>query len=407
MAPVSAARVVGGCGCGLLGRLARARTATSPAEARHELVRLVLGRPHARLVLGCAVDAQLVRPSPARVSAAAGAASDRRVGASATTAAAAAATVSASAGVGRGAGKHLVHAVRRRRAATGARPSPRAARAPPGRSASPARGGPRSRREGIPERHQDDCTSTTTVTIVDASTMAEAETDWAHDTDLRRFAPVRRHRRTRPRSLIDRRAGHNRRRARTGVARRGRAGRDHRCRAAVCTTCPRASSRTGCPRIESRFLTVAQELDQHGLPIGRDATCGCTSTADSDALLVSRRSLVRPSPAVWTVKSQSDDEPRPQRLRAAAGVTGSATSPCSPCGSRSAARSSPRLDALLELTGDEATMRHEREQYRAEHGVVRRRYGSFRQSRKSATGSANRSRLMRKASWPCGESISA
>ena len=41
----------------------------------------------------------------------------------------------------------------------------------------------------------------------------------------------------------------------------------------------------------SRFLTVAQDLDQHGMPVGRRRDVRVHIDDESDALLVSRRSI--------------------------------------------------------------------------------------------------------------------
>ena len=136
------------------------------------------------------------------------------------------------------------------------------------------------------------------------------------------------------------------------------------------------------------FLTVAQDLDQHGLPIGRKRDVRVHIDDESDALLVSRRSLLRPSSAVWTVKSRS---------AAAAAATSTCcvrrrrppTSPCSPCASLSAARwrrvssgssSSPATKRRCAENASSTAPSTE---------LAAGRYGSFRQSRKSATGSAN------------------
>ena len=154
------------------------------------------------------------------------------------------------------------------------------------------------------------------------------------------------------------------------------------------------------------FLTVAQDLDHHGLPIGRRRDVRVHFAADQRSLVVGRRSLVRSNPAVWTVKSKSEVSRRRlvYVLRPAdRGGDIALLAVRVPRDSKVVAR----LDVLLDLTGDEATMRRERERYRAEQELGRGRYGSFRQSRNAATGSASRSRLMRNASWPCGESISA
>ena len=119
---------------------------------------------------------------------------------------------------------------------------------------------------------------------------------------------------------------------------------------------------------QSRFLTVAQELDERGLPIGRRRDVRVHIDEDSDALLVSRRSLLRPNSGVWTVKSRSV---------AGRGRNVYVLRPDSPTADaaflalRVPQRSKvvPRLDALLELTGDEATARRQLAQYRSDLGM--------------------------------------
>jgi hypothetical protein len=118
---------------------------------------------------------------------------------------------------------------------------------------------------------------------------------------------------------------------------------------------------------QSRFLTVAQDLDQHGVPVGRRRDVRVHIDDDSDALLVSRRSFLRPSSSVWTVKSRS---------AAKRGRNVYVLRPASPTADvaflslRVPQRSKvvPRLDELLELTGDEAALRRQRKQHRLEHG---------------------------------------
>jgi hypothetical protein len=116
----------------------------------------------------------------------------------------------------------------------------------------------------------------------------------------------------------------------------------------------------------SRFLTVAQDLDQNGVPIGRRRDVRVHIDDESDALHVSRRSLFRPDTAVWTVKSKST-----ARRRRNVYVLRRDTAKLDDVSSialRVPAKSSvvPRLDALLEITGEEATLRRERERYRAQ-----------------------------------------
>jgi hypothetical protein len=115
----------------------------------------------------------------------------------------------------------------------------------------------------------------------------------------------------------------------------------------------------------SRFLTVAQDLDVHGLPIGRRRDVRVHLNDESDALLVSRRSLLRPSSGMWTVKSKSTSRNRNVYVLRPA----SATDGVGLLALRVPQKSSvvPRLDELLQITGDEAVARRERQRYRAEH----------------------------------------
>ena len=116
---------------------------------------------------------------------------------------------------------------------------------------------------------------------------------------------------------------------------------------------------------QSRFLTVAQDLDHHGLPIGRRRDVRVQFAADQRSLVVGRRSLVRSNPAVWTVKSKSEVSRRRLAYVLRPADRGGDIALLAirvPHDSKVVAR----LDALLELTGDDATMRRERERYRAE-----------------------------------------
>jgi hypothetical protein len=117
----------------------------------------------------------------------------------------------------------------------------------------------------------------------------------------------------------------------------------------------------------SRFLTVAQDLDAHGLPIGRRRDVRVHLDDVSEALLVSSRSMLRPSSGMWTVKSKSTSRKRnvyvlrPATSGDAAGLLAL----------RVPQKSSvvPRLDELLEITGDEAVSHRERSRYRTDHGT--------------------------------------
>lgn len=118
----------------------------------------------------------------------------------------------------------------------------------------------------------------------------------------------------------------------------------------------------------SRFLTPAQELDDRQVPIGRRKDVRVHIDDESDALLVSRRSMLRPNTGMWTVKSKQPATSRGRFvyvLRPASPTTDAAMLALRvPADSKVV----PRLEELLELTGDEATMRRARQQRRAEHG---------------------------------------
>ena len=119
---------------------------------------------------------------------------------------------------------------------------------------------------------------------------------------------------------------------------------------------------------QSRFLTVAQELDQQGLPIGRRRDVRVHIDDESDALLVSRRSMLRPNSGVWTVKSRSEGG-RGRNVYVLRPASGSTDVPFLALRVPQRSRVVPRLDELLELTGDEATARRQRAQYRADTGL--------------------------------------
>ena len=120
---------------------------------------------------------------------------------------------------------------------------------------------------------------------------------------------------------------------------------------------------------QSRFLTVAQDLDQHGVPIGRRRDVRVHIDDESDALIVSRRSLLRPNSGGVDGQVEIGGEPRPQRLRAAAGFAEPRRRLARRCASRNAARSSR---VSMRYSSSPATKRRcdrERAQYRAEHGM--------------------------------------
>lgn len=118
---------------------------------------------------------------------------------------------------------------------------------------------------------------------------------------------------------------------------------------------------------QSRFLTVAQELDDHGLPIGRKRDVRVHLADESDALLVSRRSMLRPSSSMWTIKSKSTIK-RNRNVYVLRPASPGADVAYLALRVPQRSKVTPRLDAIFENTSEEALLRRQREQYRAEHG---------------------------------------
>jgi hypothetical protein len=118
----------------------------------------------------------------------------------------------------------------------------------------------------------------------------------------------------------------------------------------------------------SRFLTVAQDLDQHGMPVGRRRDVRVTIDDEGEGLLVSKRSMLKPSSAMWTVKSMSTRGKRNIYVLRPASPTADVALLALRVPKDS--KVVPRLDELLTLTGDEATMGRERARYRAEQGLA-------------------------------------
>ena len=139
-----------------------------------------------------------------------------------------------------------------------------------------------------------------------------------------------------------------------------------------------------------RFLTTAELIDRFGNVIGRRREVRGAFLPDG-ALLLSRRSLVRTTKGVWRIRAKSPRPPRGKQVYVLSAV------PPDPDGDMLALRvpSSSRLVALL----DQLTPV-------VDPNDPPCRQRSDTRSTKSAMGSPIWSRLMRKASWPCGESIS-
>jgi hypothetical protein len=119
---------------------------------------------------------------------------------------------------------------------------------------------------------------------------------------------------------------------------------------------------------QSRFLTVAQELDQRGLPIGRRRDVRVHIDEDGDALLVSGRSRLRGTSSVWTIKSKTEAG-RSRNVYVLRPASPSADAAFLALRVPQRSKVVPRLDAMLELTGDDAAARRERARYRADLGL--------------------------------------
>jgi hypothetical protein len=115
----------------------------------------------------------------------------------------------------------------------------------------------------------------------------------------------------------------------------------------------------------SRFLTTAQELDQWGLPTGRRREVRVKIDEEAEALLISRRSLLRPSQGIWVVDAKPPDPPRNKAVYLLKEMTGSETNRLAlrvPSDSKVA----PRLDALLAITGADVQRERELSRIRAQ-----------------------------------------
>jgi hypothetical protein len=107
-----------------------------------------------------------------------------------------------------------------------------------------------------------------------------------------------------------------------------------------------------------RFLTVAQELDQWGLPAGRRREVRVRIDAEADALLITRRSLVRPSQTLWMVDGKVPDPPRKRAIYLLKEVSSTDLNRLAvrlPADSKVI----PSLEKLLAATGSEAVQARE------------------------------------------------
>lgn len=72
----------------------------------------------------------------------------------------------------------------------------------------------------------------------------------------------------------------------------------------------------------ARFLTVARYVNQWGLPFGRKFEVRVAIDHDSEALLVSRKSLRRTLKGVWVIESKLADPPKNKVVFVLKDVTG-------------------------------------------------------------------------------------
>ena len=114
----------------------------------------------------------------------------------------------------------------------------------------------------------------------------------------------------------------------------------------------------------SRFLTTAQDLDQFGLPMGRRREVRVRIDEEAEALLISRRSLLRPSQGVWVVDAKAPDPPRNKTVYVLKEMTGSETNRVA-LRMPSDSKVVPRLDALLAITGADVVRDRELSRMRA------------------------------------------
>jgi len=113
-------------------------------------------------------------------------------------------------------------------------------------------------------------------------------------------------------------------------------------------------------RDRSRFFAVVTELDQWGAPVGRKREVRIYLDDDSDSLLIARRSVMRPNSAAWVIKSKA---PKPPRGRVVFLLRSVSPAEVTKLALRVPTRSKilPRLEEMLEVTGDEAELRRQRE----------------------------------------------
>ena len=100
-----------------------------------------------------------------------------------------------------------------------------------------------------------------------------------------------------------------------------------------------------------RFLTVAQELDQWGLPFGRRREVRARVDDETDTLVITRRSVMRPSQTVWVIDAKSPDPPRGKAVYILKKVTSEPVIGQLALRLPANSRMVPKLDEILAETG--------------------------------------------------------
>lgn len=103
-----------------------------------------------------------------------------------------------------------------------------------------------------------------------------------------------------------------------------------------------------------RFLTVAQELDQWGLPVGRRHEVRVRIDDEADTLVLSRRSLLRPSQSNWVIDAKVPAPPKGRVVYVLKQVTAEPVIGQTALRLPNHSKVIPSLDALLATTGAEA-----------------------------------------------------
>lgn len=103
-----------------------------------------------------------------------------------------------------------------------------------------------------------------------------------------------------------------------------------------------------------RFLTVAQELDQWGIPIGRRQEVRVRIDDEADTLVLSRRSLLKPSQSQWVIDAKSPEPPKGRVVYLLKKVTSEPEIGQMALRLPDKSKVIPQLDALLATTGAEA-----------------------------------------------------